>query len=170
MNNRQRKKFLIKKNARWKPKPTKFTFTDEERWNLRQTLATYITAALREFLNYPLWIIPDLITPPNEEGLGYSTFGKWTYNNEYWEKVTEVLKAQVSGIPTDVKVDLNHISAAEREWRTILVKMLWAFEQVEKNFEDEPFRESQEIRKIYDTKLQEGFNLFAKYFLSLTDF
>ena len=48
--------------------------------------------------------------------------------------------------------------------------MLWAFEQVEKNFEDEPFRESQEIRKIYDTKLQEGFNLFAKYFLSLTDF
>ena len=85
------------------------------------------------------------------------------------KKVTEVLKAQVSGIPTDVKVDLNHISAAEREWRTILVKMLWSFEQVENNFEDEPFRESAEVREIYDKKLQEGLNLFAKYFLSLWD-
>lgn len=170
MNNRQRKKFLVKKNARWKPKPSKFTFTKEERWNLRQTLATYITATLREFLNYPLWMIPDLITPPNEEGLGYTAFGKWVYDLEYWEKVTEVLKAQVSGIPTDVKVDLNHISAAEREWRTILVKMLWSFEQVENNFEDEPFRESAEVREIYDKKLQEGLNLFAKHFLELMDF
>lgn len=163
MNNRQRKNFLIKKNARWKPKPTKFTFTDEERWNLRQTLATYITAALREFLKYPLWMIPDF-----EEG--YTAFGKWIYDLEYWEKVTEVLKAEVSGNSTDVKVDLNHISAAERKWRTILVKMLWSFEQVEKNFEDEPWRESQEVREIYDKKLQEGLNLFAEHFLGLTDF
>ena len=92
------------------------------------------------------------------------------YDLEYWEKVTEVLKAQVSGIPTDVKVDLTHISAAEKEWRIILVKMLWSFEQVENNFEDEPFRESAEVKEIYDKKLQEGLNLFAKHFLELTDF
>ena len=115
-------------------------------------------------------MIPDLITPPNEEELGYAAFGKWKYDNEYWEKVTEVLKAQVSGVSTDVKVDLNHISAEEREWRTILVKMLWSFEQVENNFEDEPYWESEEVREIYDKKLQEGLNLFAEYFLKLTDF
>lgn len=170
MNNRQRKKLLVKKNARWKPNPSKFTFTAEERWNLRQTLSVYITSALREFLNYPLWMIPDLLTPPNEEGKGYTVFGKWKYDNEYWEKVTEVLKAQVSGVSTDVKVDLNHISAEEREWRTILVKMLWSFEQVENNFEDEPYQESAEVKEIYDKKLQEGLKLFSEHFLNLTDF
>ena len=136
---------------------------------MRQTLAIYIAAALREFLSYPMWIISNLLTPSNEDGLGYSAMGKWEFDMEYWEKLTEFLKAQVAGNPTEIKVDLNYISPTEKEWRTILVKMLWAFEQVENNFEDESFPAPNEVREEYDKKIQEGLNLFAEHFKRLMD-
>ena len=83
--------------------------------------------------------------------------------------MTEFLKAKVAGNPTEIKLDLNYISSAEKEWRTILVKMLWAFEQVENNFEDEPFPVPNEVREEYDKKIQEGLNLFAEHFKRLMD-
>jgi len=52
----------------------------------------------------------------------------------------------------------------EKEWHTILDKMIWSFEQIADDVID--YHSSDEYKK-YNDRVQEGLELFGKYFRSL---
>ena len=63
-------------------------------------------------------------------------------------------KEELPGYPSDFK--------SLEEWHESINKMIWSFEEITKR-EHINYRKDEEYRK----KIQEGLNLFAKYFQSL---
>lgn len=207
MNKRQRKKLKAKMKFNLPNVPH---FTATERWNLFHTFSVYIAAGLKVFLSYELFGVPTAISEKyyeDEDKTDEDFKADKKFYEELQEELNEIIKEQ-NKIPA---FDSHReISPAMKEWRAILIKMLWTFEQIRDDYPESPFSkwhekqfwsllekgiEPMEVenepdecglhavkfngeetpQEIWDAedkyreKIQEGLNLFAKYFLNLWD-
>jgi len=103
--------------------------------------------------------------------------------------VLKQLKETTHGYPHDLQpMDQYDINAQMRfdtdgfefvgepgavKWDEILDKMIWSFEQVNIDFDDQFYDKSNKLDmpayEAHYAKMQEGFDLFAKYYLALWD-
>ena len=112
--------------------------------------------------------------------------------------VLKKLRGMVHGYPGEFVTEEDEDgSEGMKKWKGILDKMIWAFEQVNENYEEqyfsgeidwgfEPCEDNKFISKMcrgpnhtfkvdndaiaaHEAKMQEGFDLFAKYYRNLWD-
>ena len=204
MNRRQRKKLEAKMKFNLPNVPH---FTANERWDLFHTFSVYIAAGLKVFLSYKIFGVPTAISEKYHED-------KIDENFKADKKIYEELQEEVNEIMREMdkmpKFDSQgEISLEMKEWRGILLKMLWTFEQIRDDYPESPFgkwhekkfyslleqgiepmeveepdecglckvkfngeetpQEIWDAEEKYREKIQDGINLFAKYFLSLWD-
>ena len=175
MNKRQRKKLEAKKKLKLANVPH---FTSVERWNLFHTFSVYIAAGLKDFLSHNICSIPcafsdedhpfdvEKATLNGETGekawrgtiekmlwsfeqlrddCPDSPFNKWE-DKQFWSLIDSgILPMEISEEP-----DENGLRA------------------VKINGEETP-QEIWDADKLYHQKIQEGIDLFAKYFRDLWD-
>jgi hypothetical protein len=55
------------------------------------------------------------------------------------------------------------------EWNEILDKMIWSFQQLAFDRENNIFKLDADARVLYDDRIQEGLDLFSKYYRALWD-
>jgi len=204
VNNRQRKKVQAKMKFNLPNVPH---FTAVERWNLFHTFSVYIAAGLRVFLNYEIFGIPSDISEKYHEDEPAENFkpDKKFFDDLY--KETEKFIEEKNKVPI---FDRNkEMSAGEKEWREILTKMVWTFEEIRDDYPSSPYdkwhsedifsmiekgikpiefgeadecglckvklnggeppQEILDAEKEYREKIQEGLELFTKYFFDLWD-
>ena len=178
-------------------------FTPIERWNLFHTFSIYIAAGLRTFLSYKIYGVPSELT--DDEHYRGEKLSK-----DFLEKIQKEVDEHIAERNLILPFNRNeNISDEMRNWRNIISKMLWTFEQIRDEYPESPFHKwhdkqfwslidkgiqpmefeepdenglrkvkfngeetPQEIwdaDKIYYEKIQEGLNLFAKYFQNLWD-
>lgn len=68
---------------------------------------------------------------------------------------------------TQKELDDLEYERAEQKWQEIMDKMIWSFEQAMNDYEDLYQEVSSGDLKTYEEKLEEGFQLFGKYYRSL---
>ena len=139
MNKRQRKKLEAKMKFNLPNVPH---FTANERWDLFHTFSVYIAAGLKVFLSYKIFGVPTAISEKYQEDKTDEEFkADKKFYEELQEEVNEIIK-EMGEIP---KFDSHgEIAPAMKEWRGILLKMLWTFEQIR---DDYP-----EVRSVNGTK------------------
>ena len=80
----------------------------------------------------------------------------------------QFLAQNLHGTPCDFSNSSHRLdgenSEEMHEWRRLLEKMRWSFEEVAGDFEEKSLGDTE-----YRAKVQEGIDLFAKYFLDLWD-
>lgn len=166
MNKRQRKKLETKKKLRL---PNVAHFPLKKWWNLFQELSGYIAEGLSIFLSkthrVPIFLI---------------------YDGDYLEEEDDDSEEELTEEKLEEMILME--SFKMQEWQNMVSKMLWSFEQIRDDYPDEPFNKwknkwketrtgnvldcPQEIwdtDKLYHQKIQEGIDLFAKYFEELWD-
>lgn len=205
MNKRQRKKLEAKMKFNLPNIPH---FTANERWDLFHTFSVYIAEGLKIFLSYKLFGVPTSISEKYHEDKTDENFkADKKFYEELQEEVNEIIKEMYKLPKFDSHGELD---PAMKEWRDILLKMLWTFEQIRDEYPESPFgkwhekkfyslleqgiepmevsdkpdecglhavkfngeetpQEIWDAEDKYREKIQEGLNLFAKYFLSLWD-
>ena len=81
------------------------------------------------------------------------------------------LKATKHGIPSDFVEEGEDWTISEAKWNFVLDKMIWSFEQLINSDNEEvfhPFR-NRDAYYAYNEHIQEGLDLFGKYYRSLWD-
>lgn len=134
MNNRQRKKLQAKMKFNLPNVPH---FTATERWNLFHTFSVYIAAGLRIFLSYELFGVPRDIAekyPQYEPDEDFKPDKK--FFDDLHDEIEKMLEKQHKIPEFDYRKEM---SPAEKEWRGILIKMLWTFEQIRDDYPSSPF-------------------------------
>lgn len=129
-------------NKRIKKKKGIYTrFKDRETWDLGYTVAAFTLPRLRRFKKLNNGIPGCLLIESD---------GTTHFNDEEYQKQKEI------------------------EWDTILDHMIWSFEQIITSDEEpsiynykDNWNEYCEQMKIYNEQIQDGLNLFGKYFRNL---
>ena len=111
----------------------------------------------------------NLPNPNDENALESIQIDEWdTWNMDYTLSLLIVpmlnqLKEDGHGYPAT----LNSFE----EWHEILDKMIWSFEQTKGEYESSYglALNNNEEYKVYMNRVQEGFDLFGKYYMSLWD-
>lgn len=133
MNNRQRKKLQAKMKFNLPNVPH---FTATERWNLFHTFSVYIAAGLRIFLSYEIFGVPRNIAEKYSQEEFDENFKP---DKNFYEELTKEVDKIIEEKNKIPEFDLNkEISPEMKEWRGILIKMLWAFEQIRDDYPDSP--------------------------------
>ncbi len=130
MNKRQRKKLEVKKKFKLPNVPQ---FTPVERWNMFHTLSVYIAAGLRTFLSYKIYGVPAALT--DDEHYTGERLSK-EYLEELKEEVNELIEERNLVLPFNRN---EKVSEEMKNWRNIILKMLWSFEQIRDDYPDSPF-------------------------------
>ena len=207
MNKSQRKKLETKMKFNLSNVPH---FTATERWNLFHTFSVYIASGLKNFLSYELFGVPTAISEKYHEAED-KTDEDFKADKKFYEELQEEVNEIIKEMDKLPKFDSHgELAPAMKEWRGILLKMLWTFEQIRDDYPESPFgkwhdkqfwsllekgiepmevsekpdecglhavkfngeetpQEIWDAENKYREKIQEGINLFAKYFLSLWD-
>ena len=80
------------------------------------------------------------------------------------------LKATKHGIPSDFVIEGEDWELSEAKWNLVLDKMIWSFEQLVGDNEFSFFEWLKaDAYYAYNEHIQEGLNLFGKYYRSLWD-
>lgn len=174
MNKRQRKK-LTKRKLKKLNMPY---FTPCERWNLFHTFSVYIAAGLKDFLSHNISSIPFAFSDEDHP----FEVEKATLNGETGEKAWRGTIEKMGwsfeqlrdGCPDSPSKKFHY-----KQFRSLMDKGIMPFEIAEEpdekglhtfkfNGEETP-QEIWDADKIYHQKIQEGIDLFAKYFRNLWD-
>lgn len=112
-------------------------FTATERWNLFHTFSVYIAAGLRIFLSYEIYGVPrDIAEKYHQDEPDEDFKPDKKFYDDLHDEIEKIIEEK-NKIPVfDSKKEL---SPAEKEWRGILIKMLWTFEQIRDDYPDSPF-------------------------------
>ena len=134
MNNRQRKKLQAKMKFNLPNVPH---FTAVERWNLYHTFSVYIAAGLRIFLSYEIFGVPTEIAEKYDKEEPVKNFKPDKKFFDDLQDEVEKYIAEKNKVPAfDSRKELT---PAEKEWRGILNKMLWSFEEIRDNYPNSPY-------------------------------
>ena len=187
MNKRQRKKLEVRKKLKLSNMPH---FTSVERWNLFHTFSIYIAAGLKDFLSYKLWGVPPEFSPDDDdnpdikenkelyEELSKDEDCEQTTEMQSWRGTIEKMLWSFEQI-RDEYPDSPFNKWHDKQFWSLIDKGLSPMEiseepdenglhHVKFNGEEAP-QEVWDADKIYHEKVQEGIDLFAKYFLHLWD-
>lgn len=135
MNNRQRKKLQAKMKFNLPNVPH---FTAVERWNLFHTFSVYIAAGLRIFLSYEIYGVPKCISEKYSQEEFDENFKP---DKKFFDDLQDEIEKMIEEKNKIPKFDLHkEISPKMKEWRGILIKMLWAFEQIRDEYPDSPHK------------------------------
>ena len=168
MNKRQRKK-LTKRKLRKLNMPY---FTSCERWNLFHTFSVYIAAGLKDFLSHKIYGMPQEFSDVEEE------IEEQSKGMILWRGTIEKMLWSFEQIRDDYP-DSPSKKFHDKQFRSLMNKGIMPFEIAEEpdenglhafkfNGEETP-QEIWDEDKIYHQKIQEGIDLFAKYFRNLWD-
>ena len=135
MNNRQRKKLQAKIKFNLPNVPH---FTATERWNLFHTFSVYIAAGLRIFLSYEIYGVPRDIAEKYHQDEPDEDFKP---DKKFFDDLHDEIEKMIEEKNKIPAFDLHkEISPEMKEWRGILTKMLWTFEQIRDDYPNSPHK------------------------------
>lgn len=120
-------------------------------WNMPEALADIILPMLKQ-LYHSKQSVPAIIRPLNEVSNNYDRQYCFDWYKDDDHKAWELGK---------------------NKWCEILEQMIWSFEQISNRNRDNQFHEANGFNQKdyinYYEKIQEGLNLFSKYYMNLWD-
>ncbi len=114
-------------------------------WNLDSTLAHIIVPALKQFRANINSIPGDFSAKLHNESYSQLSFD---FINETYKEAEEIVFNQ---------------------WKETVDKMIWSFEQILADDNEEQYIIDKKVYQIYRERIQEGLDLFAKYYTALWD-